>query len=51
LRDAAAQSTQPEIHVRPDRLARYDLVAGVLAASQREGLQKIGIVGSEQFAN
>ena len=51
LRDAAAQATQPEIHVRPDRLARYDLVAGVLAASQREGLQKIGIVGSEQFAN
>ena len=51
LRDAAAQPTPPEIHVRPDRLARYDLVAGVLAASQREGLQKIGIVGSEQFAN
>ena len=51
LREAAAQAQQPEIHIRPDRLARYDLVAGVLAASQREGLVKIGIVGSEQFAN
>lgn len=51
LRTAAAQAPQPEIHIQPDRLARYELVAGVLAASQREGLVKIGIVGSEQFAN
>jgi biopolymer transport protein ExbD len=47
---AAGQPNQPEIHVRPDRAARYDVVALVLAASQRHGLQKVGIVGSEQFA-
>jgi len=50
LQAAAAMPVQPEIHVRPNRAARYDTVARVLAASQRYGLVKIGIVGSEQFA-
>ncbi len=50
LQAAAGQPEQPEIHLRPDRAARYEAVAAVLAASQRYGLQKIGIVGSEQFA-
>lgn len=51
LRDAAAaQPEQPEIHVRPDRHARYDAVAAALTSAQRLGLQKIGIVGMEQFA-
>jgi biopolymer transport protein ExbD len=48
---AAAQSVQPEIHLRPDRAAKYEIVAAVLAASQRLGLTKIGIVGAEQFIN
>ena len=46
----AAQAEQPELHVRPDAGASYALVAGVLAAAQRNGLAKLGIVGSEQFA-
>jgi biopolymer transport protein ExbD len=46
---AAGQAVQPEVHLRPDRNARYDVVAGVLASAQRLGLTKIGIVGSEQF--
>jgi len=50
LRDAAALPDQPEIHLRPDARAKYEVVAGVLASSQRLGLQKIGLVGSEQFA-
>jgi biopolymer transport protein ExbD len=50
LRDAAAQAEQPEIHFRPDPRAKYELVAGALASAQRLGLQKIGLVGSEQFA-
>ena len=49
LAQAAAQPEQPEIHLRPHRAAKYDPVAAVLAASQRHGLQKLGIVGSEQF--
>jgi biopolymer transport protein ExbD len=47
----AAEPTQPELHVRPDRLTDYKYVAEVLAAAQRLGVQKIGIVGYEQFAN
>ena len=46
---AAAMAVQPEIHLRPDKGAKYAIVAGVLASAQRLGLTKIGIVGSEQF--
>jgi biopolymer transport protein ExbD len=47
---ASGQPEQPEIHLRPDRLAKYDVVAAALAGAQRAGLKKIGLVGSEQFA-
>lgn len=50
LREAAMQADQPEIHLRPDRHAKYESVAAALAAAQRLGLVKIGLVGSEQFA-
>jgi biopolymer transport protein ExbD len=46
---AAAQAVQPEVHLRPDKRAKYAVVAGVMASAQRLGLTKIGIVGSEQF--
>ena len=49
LTAAAAQAVQPELHLRPDKAAKYDTVAAVMASSQRLGLTKIGIVGSEQF--
>ena len=45
----SALPLQPEVHLRPDRNARYEVVAGVLASAQRTGLTKIGVVGSEQF--
>jgi biopolymer transport protein ExbD len=51
LAGVAAETAQPELHVRPDRLTDYKYVAEVLAAAQRLGVQKIGIVGYEQFAN
>jgi biopolymer transport protein ExbD len=51
LRDAAAKADPPEIHLRPDRAAKYEAVAAALASAQRFGLQKIGLVGSEQFAH
>ena len=50
LQAAAMLPDAPEIHVRPDRSARYDIVAGVLASAQRHRLAKVGLVGSEQFA-
>jgi biopolymer transport protein ExbD len=49
LRTAAAQAVQPELHLRPDKNSKYAIAAGVMASSQRLGLTKIGIVGSEQF--
>ena len=49
LKAASAQAVQPELHLRPDKSAKYAIVAGVMASAQRLGLTKIGIVGSEQF--
>jgi biopolymer transport protein ExbD len=49
LKAAANQAVQPELHLRPDKAAKYAIVAGVMASAQRLGLTKIGIVGSEQF--
>ena len=49
MRAAAQQPEQPQVHLRPDRRARYEVVAAVMASVQRIGLAKIGIVGSEQF--
>ena len=42
-------SAQPELHLRPNKLAKYEVVASVMAAVQRYGLTKFGIVGAEQF--
>jgi biopolymer transport protein ExbD len=49
LQAAAQLPDQPEIHIRPNKLAAYKHVAMVLAGAQRNGLTKIGIVGNEQF--
>ncbi|HEV3183186.1 MAG TPA: biopolymer transporter ExbD [Steroidobacteraceae bacterium] len=40
---------QPEIHLRPDRRAKYDVVAKVLAAAQRNHMKKIGFVNVAEF--
>jgi len=49
LRSIATVDPQPELHIRPDKRAKYDVVAAVLAAAQRLGVTKLGIIGSEQF--
>ena len=49
FRREAANDPQPELHIRPNKRASYDVVARVLAAAQRNGLLKIGFVGNEQF--
>ncbi len=48
--NAAAMPDQPEIHLRPNRLAPYKNVAHVMADAQRLGMSKLGLVGQEQFA-
>jgi biopolymer transport protein ExbD len=49
FRREAANDPQPELHIRPSKRARYDVVARVLASAQRNGMRKIGFVGNEQF--
>ena len=49
MRAAAEQTMQPEVHLRPNKRAKYEVVAAVMAATQRIGLTKFGIVGSGQF--
>lgn len=49
MKEVADLAVQPEVHLRPDRQARYEVVASILAATKRSGLTKIGVIGSEQF--
>jgi biopolymer transport protein ExbD len=49
LSQAAATPDQPEVHIRPNKLVEYKAVAMVLAAAQRLGVTKLGMVGNEQF--
>src|SRR5215470_3789783 len=49
FRGAASQPVQPEFHIRPNKLVTYKYVAHVMAAAQRDGVTKIGLIGAEQF--
>ena len=49
LAEVAAQPEQPEVHLRPNKLVTYKVVAMILASAQRLGVTKIGIIGNEQF--
>jgi biopolymer transport protein ExbD len=49
FRAEAAKPNQPELHVRPDKRAKYDHVAQVLGSAQRNGMVRIGFTGQEQF--
>jgi biopolymer transport protein ExbD len=41
---------QPEVHFIPNRAAKYDVVANVMATAHRAGLQKIGMANIDEFA-
>jgi biopolymer transport protein ExbD len=45
----AARDIQPELHIRPDRWTKYDYVIAVMAAAQRNRMEKIGFVGQEAY--
>jgi len=49
MHQAAKQDPQPELHLRPNKLAKYDVVAKVLATAQRMGVTNIGIIGNEEY--
>ena len=42
-------AAQPEVHIRPNKDARYAVFANVLSSSKRLGLTKIAVIGAEQF--
>jgi biopolymer transport protein ExbD len=49
LQAVSALPDQPEVHLRPNKLVTYKVVAMIMASAQRLGVTKIGIVGNEQF--
>ena len=50
FRVESQKDPQPELHLRPDKRARYDVVAKVLASAQRNRMKKIGFVNVAEFA-
>jgi biopolymer transport protein ExbD len=51
LRDVANAADQPEVHLRPNKLVKYEHVAMVMASAQRLGVKKLGVIGNEQFVD
>ena len=50
LSQAAALQPQPELHIRSHPKAKYEATAAVLAGAQRQGLNKLGILGTETLS-
>jgi len=51
MKQAAAMPEQPELRLRPEAEARYELVDKVMAEAQQAGIEKMGFVGNEAYAN
>jgi len=49
FKQESIKEPQPELHLRPDRRARYEVVAKVLASAQRNRMKKIGFVNTADF--
>lgn len=50
MRQAAQLPTEPELRLRPEALARYEVVDQVMADAQQAGITKMGFVGNEAYA-
>ena len=51
FRVESQKDPQPELHMRPDKRSKYDVVARVLASAQRNRMKKIGFVNVSEFAD
>jgi len=51
FRVESQKDPQPELHLRPDKRAKYDTVAKVLASAQRNRMKKIGFVNVAEFGD
>jgi biopolymer transport protein ExbD len=47
----AVKDPQPQIHLRPSGLAKYDVVANVMASAQRNHMVRMGFTNVAQFAD
>ncbi len=45
----AEKVPQPQVAIRPDARVKYDFVDQVLASAQRNRIEKMGLIGNEQF--
>ena len=51
FREVVWEDDQPEVHLRPNKLVKYEHVAMVLASAQKLGVKKLGVIGNEQFVD
>jgi biopolymer transport protein ExbD len=51
MKQAAQMPSNPELRLRPEGLAKYEVVDKVMAAAQQAGITKMGFVGNEAYAN
>jgi len=51
MQQSVALPTEPELRLRPEALARYEVVDRVMAMAQQAGINKMGFVGNEAYAN
>jgi biopolymer transport protein ExbD len=50
LREAAAETPRPDLHLRADRDTRYERIAQVMSAAQSAGLTSIGFITDPRAA-
>jgi len=49
FRKEASAGDDPEIHLRPNRRAKYDVVANVMASAQRNHMVRMGFTNVAEF--
>jgi len=50
LNQTQSMNPVPELHLRPDASARYEVVDQVLAVTKRANVTKMGFIGNEAYA-
>jgi biopolymer transport protein ExbD len=49
LEETKTMPTEPELHLQPDPMARYEVVDKVLAITKRAAVTKMGFIGNEAY--
>lgn len=51
FREESARDPQPQIQLRPSVLAKYDVVANVMASAQRNDVARMGFTNVAEYAH